>query len=114
MRGALAVILMLTAVPAFTATAKRLDAPTQPIVVRPAERTVTIDFKDAEAKVVLKEMQKQCGIRNLVIDPGVAAKTTVLFTNVPCRQAFGVVLRSMGLDAKIYSNNMVNVGAQKP
>ena len=114
MRRALAVIVILAAVPVFAATAKRLDAPAQPAVVRPPERTVTIDFKDAEAKVVLKEMQKQCGIKNLVIDPGVSAKTTVLFTNVPCKQAFGVVLRSMGLDAKIYSNNMVNVGAQKP
>ena len=112
MRRAAAVILMLAAVPAVAATSKRLDAPRA--IVRPAERTVTLDFKDAEAKVVLKEMQKQCGIKNLVIDPGVEAKTTVLFTNVPCKQAFGVVLRSMGLDAKIYSSNMVNVGVQKP
>ena len=76
----------------------------------PGEPTVTIDFKDAEARVILKSMQRQCGIKNLIVDPQVPQGTgTFLFTNVPCRQAFDVVLRSLGLAAETYSNSMVHV-----
>ena len=109
-----ALLLMGTSsTPLFAAKAKRLDTSMSPIVVRPAERTVTIDFKDAEAKVILKAMQKQCGVKNLILDPGVEGKGTFLFYDVPCRQAFRVVLRSLGLDARTYSGSMVNVGVPK-
>lgn len=75
----------------------------------PGEPTVTIDFKDAEARVILKSMQRQCGIKNLIVDPQVQGTGTFLFTNVPCRQAFDVVLRSLGLAAETYSSSMVHV-----
>lgn len=114
MKKLTAAMVVLLAVPAFAAKEKRLDTPAKPIVIRPAEKLVTIDYKDAQAKVILKDMQKQCGIKNLVLDPGVDAKGTFLLTDVPCKEAFSVVLRTMGLDAKIYSSNIVNVGARKP
>ena len=45
-----------------------------------------------------------------IIDPQVPQGTgTFLFTNVPCRQAFDVVLRSLGLAAETYSSSMVHV-----
>src|SRR6266545_4291328 len=75
----------------------------------PGEPTVTIDFKDAEARVILKSMQRQCGIKNLIIDPQVQGTGTFLFTNVPCRQAFNVVLSTLGLSAETYSGGMVHV-----
>jgi hypothetical protein len=75
----------------------------------PGEPTVSIDFKDAEARVILKSMQRQCGIKNLMIDPQVQGTGTFLFWNVPCRQAFGVVLRTLGLSAETYSGNIVHV-----
>lgn len=63
--------------------------------------TVTLDVKDAEPRVVLKAMQKQCGIRNLVIDPDVpSTAATFYFHEVPCATAFRVVLRTYGLSAQ--------------
>ena len=110
--ASVALFLMLGSLaPLYAAKAKRLDTSSTPIIVRPAEATVTMDFKDAEVRVILKSMKQQCGIKNLVLDPGVQGKGTFLFYEVPCRQAFRVVLRSLGLDAKTYSSSMVNVGA---
>jgi hypothetical protein len=61
-------------------------------------RTVTLDVKDAEARDVLKSMQKQCGVKNMIIDPDVPRTTaTFYFREVPCRTAFGTVLRTYGL-----------------
>ena len=61
-------------------------------------KTVTLDVKDAEARVVLKAMQKQCGIRNMVVDPDVPdTAASFFFREVPCDAAFRVVLRTYGL-----------------
>ena len=69
-----------------------------PKAAKPKPRTVTLDVKDAEARVVLKAMQKQCGIRNLIIDPDVRpAGASFYFREVPCDTAFRVVLRTYGL-----------------
>lgn len=76
------------------------------------EPTVTLDVKDAEVRDILKSMQRQCGIRNLMIDPNVQGKGTFLFTNVPCRTAFDTVLRSLGLASATYPNSVVTVGGQ--
>lgn len=78
-------------------------------ITDPKEPVVTLDVKDAEAAVILKSMQRQCGIKNLVLDPDVKGSGTFLFNRVPCRQAFSVVLRSLGLAASDYSGNMVSV-----
>lgn len=62
------------------------------------ERTVTMDVKDAELRDVLKSMQKQCGIKNMVIDPDVQGSgATLKFRDVPCATAFKVVFRQFGL-----------------
>jgi hypothetical protein len=66
-----------------------------------APRTVTLDVKDAEARVVLKSMQKQCGIRNLVIDPDVQGSGTFYFREVPCETAFRAVFRTLGLTGQV-------------
>ena len=72
----------------------------------PKPRTVTLDVKDAEARVVLRSMQKQCGIKNLVIDPDVQGSGTFYFREVPCEKAFPIVLRTMGLAGKTEGNLM--------
>ena len=77
----------------------------------PGEPTVSIDVKDAETREILKSMQRQCGIKNLLIDPNVQGTGTFLFKNVPCRQAFDVVLRTLGLAAETYSENLISIGA---
>ena len=72
-------------------------------------KSVTLDVKDAEARVVLKEMQRQCGIKNLIVDPDVpAGSATFYFREVPCETAFDVVLRTYGLKAQV-ENSVVSV-----
>jgi type II secretory pathway component HofQ len=61
------------------------------------QRTVTLDVKDADIRVILKSMQKQCAIKNLLIDKDVQGTGTFLFRDVPCRTAFDVVFKSAGL-----------------
>jgi type II secretory pathway component GspD/PulD (secretin) len=72
-------------------------------------RGVTLDVKDADIHVVLKSIQKQCAIKNLVIDPGVTGSGTFLFRNIPCKVALDTVLRVNGLAAKTYSSSVVAV-----
>lgn len=67
-------------------------------------RTVTLDVKDGEARVILKDMQKQCGIRNLVIDPDVQGSGTFYFREVPCETAFRAVFRTLGLTGQVETN----------
>jgi hypothetical protein len=65
-------------------------------------RTVTLDVKDAEAREVLQSMRKQCGIKNMVIDPDVhAGGASFYFKQVPCETAFRVVLRTYGLTSQV-------------
>lgn len=72
-------------------------------------RTVTLDVKDAEARVILRSMQKQCGIRNLIIDADVQASGTFYFREVPCGKALSVALRTMGLAGQIHPNSLITV-----
>lgn len=102
------------AVAAYSAKVKNLDKPSGTIVVRAPERTVTLDVKDVEARVILKSMQKQCALKNLIVDPQVPqVNGTFHFKNVPCGTAFRVVLRSLGLDSVTYSSSFINVTARK-
>jgi hypothetical protein len=73
-----------------------------PVAAKP--RTVTLDVKDGEARVILESMQKQCGIRNMVIDPEVQGSGTFYFREVPCETAFRVVFRVMGLTGQVEPN----------
>jgi len=66
----------------------------------PKRPTVTLDVKDADVHDVLKSIQKQCGIRNLIIDPGVTGSGTFLFKKVPCKVALDTVLKTTGLTAQ--------------
>ena len=68
---------------------------------KPKPRTVTLDVKDAEAREVLRSMQKQCGIKNMIVDPDVQrAGASFYFREVPCATAFRVVLRTYGLSTQ--------------
>lgn len=84
----LALILSL----ALAATASAAPKP------KAKPRTVTLDVKDAEAREVLQSMRRQCGIKNMVIDPDVPkVAASFYFREVPCETAFRVVLRTYGL-----------------
>jgi hypothetical protein len=74
------------------------------------QKTVTLDVKDAKAREVLKSMQKQCAIKNLIIDPDVPeGSATFYLKDVPCPQAFDVVLRTYKLKAITYSDTLTAV-----
>lgn len=74
---------------------------------------VTLDVKDQDIRTILQSMQKQCGIKNLVIDRDVQGKGTFLFDALPCRTAFDVVFRTMGLASVDYGNSVVTVGTRR-
>ena len=67
--------------------------------------TVTLDVKDTDVREVLVSMQRQCGIRNLVIDPDVKGTASRLkFKEVPCENAFRVVFSQFGLTGQVEPN----------
>lgn len=77
------------------------------------EPSVTLDVKDQDIRTTLKQMQKQCRLKNLVLDPEVQGTATFLFDKLPCGAAFGVVFRTMGLAYVDYGNSVVSVGPRK-
>lgn len=72
-------------------------------------KSVSLDVKDEDVHVILRSMQKQCAIRNLIIDPKVEGKGTFLFHDVPCPTAFEVVTSTMSLKIVSYENDVVAV-----
>jgi type II secretory pathway component HofQ len=73
------------------------------------EKTVTLDVKDEDVRVILRSMQKQCEIRNLVIDPKVQGSGTFVFHALPCRTAFETVTSTLSLKLDTYENDVVVV-----
>ena len=100
-------IALLIASPAFAATEKKIDR--KPEVRHQKTLTVTLDVKDEDVHAILKSMQKQCAVKNLVIDPNVSGNGTFYFHDLPCGKAFDVVLSTMGLAAVTYSDSTVEV-----
>lgn len=70
-------------------------------------KTVTLDVKDEDVNVILKSMQKQCGIKNLLVDKDVTGKGMVYFTEVPCPTAFRTVFMQFGLTGQVEPNIVV-------
>jgi type II secretory pathway component GspD/PulD (secretin) len=83
------------------------------LVLREAgEPTVTLDVKDEDIRIILKSVQRQCGIRNLIVDPDVAGSGTFLFDRVPCHTALNAILKTMGLGHYSDSSDVIAVGHQ--
>jgi hypothetical protein len=95
----------------FAATSKGLDP--KPAVVVQKAATVTLDVKDAEVRDILKSMKMQCGIKNLLVDPQVEGSGTFFIRDLPCRTAFEVVFRTLGLQSVIYPNSVIAVGPRR-
>ncbi len=79
------------------------------LAAAPPPRVVTLDVKDEDVRVILESMQKQCGIKNLILDKEVQGKGTFMFRRLPCKTAFETVFKTMSLRAVTYSSNVVNV-----
>ena len=111
MKTLAAFVCLLLAAPLGAATARRADPPPAPPNNEPR---VTLSVKDDEIRDVLATLKKQCGVKNLIIDPGIAGTTGSIFVkDVPCSTAFQLVLRMSGLEAKFYPSSLVHVGAKK-
>ncbi|HXI11942.1 MAG TPA: hypothetical protein VNM92_04775 [Thermoanaerobaculia bacterium] len=82
------------------------------VVADPKEPTVTIDVKDEPVVSILKNVQKQCAIRNLMIDPDVQGTGTFLFREVPCSIALRTIFRSLGLQGEVHPGSLVRVGSR--
>lgn len=74
--------------------------------------TVTLDVKDMAVREILAAMQKQCGIKNLIVYPSVSGSGTFLFHDLPCRTAFNVVTSTLSLRIDEYENDLVAVRPQ--
>ena len=79
------------------------------LTVSAKTRSITLDVKDADVREVLHEMQRQCGIRNLLIDKEVSGNATLKFTDVSCETAFRVVTRQFGLAMQYEENSLVEI-----
>ncbi len=84
-----------------------------PVASAETPKTVTLDVKDEEIHSILLSMQKQCGVRNLVIDPGVEGRGTFLLRDLPCPTAFELVARTMSLLITEEENSVVTVRRSK-
>lgn len=70
----------------------------------PAAAAVTMDVVDAELGEILGIVKRQCGIRNIVVDPGVTGKGTFLFRAVPCDNAIRTIFATLGLSVEMQTS----------
>lgn len=75
----------------------------------PGERQVFLDVVDEDARSIVREVAKQCGWRNVVMDEGLGGKGTFRFRGVPCSIAIHTVLGSLGLRGWIEPNSVLVV-----
>ncbi len=91
----------------------RIDAARGPVTVTPRLRTrdnrpVTLQFRDAQTKMVFEVLSRQTGI-NFIFDKDVKSdsKTTIFVADVPIEQAIDLVLGQNQLARQVLSENMV-------
>ena len=72
------------------------EAPEEEAVgLPPAKETITLDFKEADIRDVLKVIAYKSGV-NIVASPEVAGTVNVRITDVPWEKALDVILKSYG------------------
>ena len=96
-----------------TALRAKIDAARGPITVTPKLRTrdnrpVTLQFRDAQTKMVFEVLSRQTGI-NFIFDKDIKSdgKTTIFVQDVPIEQAIDLVLGQNQLARQVLSDNMV-------
>jgi hypothetical protein len=78
-------------------------------VIDPVESVVYLDVVDAEVEQIVRSLSSQCGIRNVMIDPGVTGKGTFILTSVPCSSAFPIVFQTLGIGGELHPNSILVV-----
>lgn len=100
---------------AAIATRTKIEAARGPISITPRlksrdNRPVTLQFRDANTKMVFEVLSRQTGI-NFVFDKEVKSdgKTTIFVQQVPVEQAIELVLGQNQLARQVLSDNMVMI-----
>jgi general secretion pathway protein D len=103
-----------------TALRAQIDAARGPITVTPKLRTrddrpVTLQFRDAQTKMVFEVLSRQTGI-NFIFDKDIKSdgKTTIFVQDVPIEQAIDLVLGQNQLARQVLSDNMVLIYPNTP
>jgi general secretion pathway protein D len=98
-----------------TAVRAKIDAARGPMSITPRlksreNRPVTLQFRDANTKMVFEVLSRQTGI-NFVFDKDVKSdgKTTIFVQQVPVEQAIELVLGQNQLARQVLSDNMVMI-----
>ncbi|MGH8314615.1 MAG: secretin N-terminal domain-containing protein, partial [Steroidobacterales bacterium] len=98
----------------------KIEAARGPVNVVPRlhsrdNRPVTLQFRDANTKMVFEVLSRQTGI-NFVFDKDVRSdgKTTIFVQNVPVEQAIELVLGQNQLARQVLSENMVLIYPNNP
>jgi general secretion pathway protein D len=96
-----------------TALRQKVDAARGPVTVSPRLKTrdnrpVTLQFRDAQTKMVFEVLSRQTGI-NFIFDKDVRSdgKTTIFVQDVPIDRAIELVLGQNQLARQVLSENMV-------
>lgn len=77
------------------------------------EPLVSLDVVEGEMRAIVASLARQCGIRNVMIDPGMEYTGTFRFEDVPCATAFRVVFESMGVRGELDAGSVLVVRAQR-
>ena len=73
--------------------ASQSEAQTAVVEMSASSQNVTLDFKDADIRNVLKIISYKCGI-NIVATPDVMGNVTIRLVDVPWEKALDVILRT--------------------
>ena len=105
---------------AATALRARIQAARGPVTVTPKlhtrdNRPVTLQFRDAQTKMVFEVLSRQTGI-NFIFDKEIRSdgKTTIYVQDVPIEQAIDLVLGQNQLARQVLSENMVLIYPNTP
>lgn len=84
-------------------------------VILSREPVVTLDARAVDGTEIVRELARQCGVRNLMFDPGLPrVEGTFVFERVACSTAIPLVLRSLGWAGESAGNTIhLSSGARR-
>jgi hypothetical protein len=78
-------------------------------LVEPEELSVWLDVVDGEMEEIIRSLARQCGVRNVMIRPGLQGKGTFVLRDVPCSAAFRAVFGTLGVEGRMEPNSVLLV-----
>jgi len=70
-------------------------------------KRISISFRDADLKDVFRLFHEISGL-NIVLDPAVGGRITIILENVPWDQALDIILKNNSLD-KVFEDNLIRI-----